>query len=456
MRIHFVSNSLAGLNSGYSSVVKNLATELNKLGHDCVVSGTDMAYVPRYHYGILNYPLNTRFLHPAEQLYKNILDHESELVIYLFQVDDPNLYPLLNIPQQKIWYVPIESSGLRRHMVDQLRSVSDIIAVTNYGRNEIINAGLDMNIPVIYHGYNQEKIKYVNLSSDNSIDKNTKYCMFNTEYYYDQADKKFVIENKCYDCNLCNKFREETVNVLMDRNGYHGSFTTTINKFVHIVKNDVNVSFNLGFVGQNFGVRKRIERLLEAFSIFVNHLDANERKDVILHLHTLPITNAGIDLLDVINELDKSAEVPIRDKIIFTFGNTRSSTWSEEALNILYNLFDIGISASSAEGFCIPVMETFAVGKPFIAPDFSSFTELIKGDKVPRGLLAEIVTKQRNMNGMTRALVDTESLADMMLIYYHDRKLLKKHGRSAIKFAKDFTYDKIVKEFDKIIENYEN
>jgi len=44
----------------------------------------------------------------------------------------------------------------------------------------------------------------------------------------------------------------------------------------------------------------------------------------------------------------------------------------------LYNTVDCNISASSGEGFCIPILQGMACELPMIGPRFSSFVELVE------------------------------------------------------------------------------
>jgi glycosyltransferase involved in cell wall biosynthesis len=95
-----------------------------------------------------------------------------------------------------------------------------------------------------------------------------------------------------------------------------------------------------------------------------------------------------------------------------------------------------------------------ACGKPNIGPMCSSFVELIgDGEKDPnaRGLLASIGEWQMIENGSERALVSEQHLASMMKKLYSDEKLRERFSKNAIKFANNYTWDKICEQWNDLL-----
>ena len=121
-------------------------------------------------------------------------------------------------------------------------------------------------------------------------------------------------------------FKEEIIAILR----YDNNSKRWLQKDIEISKlqDEFKSKFVYLFIGQNFGLRKRIERLLKAYSILIS--ESRQIKDgSILHLHTMPISIKGINLIKVIQDLG------INNNVTFSYGSFRSSSWSEEALSIL-------------------------------------------------------------------------------------------------------------------------
>ena len=169
-----------------------------------------------------------------------------------------------------------------------------------------------------------------------------------------------------------------------------------------------------------------------------------------LHLHTQPQSNTGIDLLALSNKLG------IQENVSFSYGGWRSSGWSEEALCRLYNLSNVGVIASSSEGFGLPILESMVCGKPVIATDCTSMTELIGTDQPikttnQRGLLAKIGDSDLISADITRQLVDISDLSSKMKDIYTNKELRKKCSENCLEFAKPYTWNQIALKWDKLI-----
>jgi glycosyltransferase involved in cell wall biosynthesis len=95
-----------------------------------------------------------------------------------------------------------------------------------------------------------------------------------------------------------------------------------------------------------------------------------------------------------------------------------------------------------------------ACGKPNIGPYCSSFIELIgDGEKDPnaRGLLSSIGEWQMIENGSERFLVNEKDLASKMKRLYSDEKLRERFSKNAIKFANQFTWEKICLQWNDLL-----
>lgn len=401
MRIMIFSNSPAypTTGSGYAGIVKNLSHELSKLGYDIAITGMQTSYEMGNIGKIPIYPLLPDF-HSVDkinmqlrQLSLNMKNHSSDILLCIFQGDSKWYNPFTQIvPDKTCWFMPLEGEIIyKTHQVwTDARKVKKVVAMTVSAAEQFRKH----NIPceTIYLGYNPKEFR-------KDYNKNLQERVI---VYFPENNEEIIIPA----CKLPE------------------------------LKKKMGIKYMIGFNAQNFGVKKRFERLIEAFSIF-----AKDKKDVHLHLHTLPVGVKGLNLLEIINYYD------IKDKITFSYGDFGSSGWSEHALNILYNLMDVYASASSGEGFGMPILESAAVGVPQIHPDFAPFNEFMGDDDQKRGLLAKC-TGQLTIAGEIRALVDVNSLAEKMEIMYAQDDLRLQMGKNAQRWASFYTWDKCAAQFD--------
>ena len=398
MRIMILTDS-PKTNSGYATVVKNLPPELVKRGYNIAITGMQDAYRIESYKDIPIYPIMSNF-HEANniqaqmhRLMMNIQHHKSDVLMCHFQGD--SMYnPFTQVFPKVIWYIPIEGEIVYRNhpLIRDAKKVKQIVAQTKAGQRELAKKGVKSEC--IYHGYDP------------------------------------MIFKKGWDHEL-----EEEVIV------YYPVKKSEIRLSIHDIpkiKEMVGAEFVVGFVGQNFGVRKRIERLVEAFSIF-----AEGKKDVLLHLHCMPAHMRGVNLFEFIEYYD------IADKVIFSYGDFISSGWSDAALNVLYNSFDVFASATSAEGFGLSHLEIMPAGVPQVVPNFAPMDEFCGNDE--RGLRANGMKQLASSgSGELRFLVDTKDLAAKMQILYDDKALRQKMGKNAQEWVKSYTWPKIALKFDKV------
>lgn len=347
MKIHILSSSLR-INSGFSIVARNVADGLKKLGYEVTMTGLQTSYIPEFAYGIENLPIQTHFIDDMTQYMMTLDRIKPDVVLNIFQADyEYNDFP--KVFKKSIWYPPVEGRDIPQKMANDLLAVKmnggEIVAQTKYGQGEIQLALGGIDIPYIYHGFDDKIFRPLNIQNSDEI----RCCYYSTDNGKLNSDPLILYKQGCYDCQFSNKeqskcpyYKEEHVSALKFINGKWTEESMYITDLPKYTKG----KFVFGFVGQNLGVRKRIERLLKAYSIFIK--DSRQLKDrTILHLHTMPIAINGINLIKVIQELG------IQDNVIFSYGTHRSSAWTDESMSILYNTFDVNTSASSSEGFCV-------------------------------------------------------------------------------------------------------
>jgi glycosyltransferase involved in cell wall biosynthesis len=448
MKICIVSAS-PKLNSGFSVVAKNIAKGLKKLDHEIAYIGLQTAHTSEWCNGIEILPAQSFHIDDITQTMLTINKIKPDVVLAIIQMDaDFNDFAKI-FPKTAI-YTPVEGRNIPQKMSNDLLSIKanggEVVAQCRYGQEEIRLALAGIDIPYIYHGFDDKIFKPLDFKKDQ-----INYCYYKTEYGKVNSDPMVLCKNACFDCQLskseeikCPHYKEEQVAILKFINGKWTEGTMSITHLPIITKD----KFVFLFVGQNLGVRKRIERLLKAYYLFIK--DSKQLRDrTVLHLHAMPISVSGVNLIKIIQDLG------IQNNIIFSYGSYRSSGWTDEAMCILYNTADVNVSASSSEGFCLPVLEGFATGIPMIAPNCSSFVELIgDGEKDPeksRGLLANIGEWQMIENGSERALVNELHLSIMMKKMYQNEDLRNTFSKNSIKFAQNYTWDKICLIWDSLL-----
>ena len=347
MKIHLISNSLR-MNSGFSIVARHVANGLKKLGHDITFTGMQTAYVSDFNYGIEVLPAQTLHVDDITQTMLTINRIKPDVVLAIFQMDY-EFNDFAKIFPKTCVYSPVEGRNVPQKMAGDLLSVKmnggEIVAQCRYGQEEIQLALGGLTIPYIYHGYDPDIYKPLDLNNINSI----RYCYYFTENGKLGSDPLLLHQQGCYDCKLSDKeqvkcpyYKEEHISILRFINGKWTEEDIPITGLPGVTKG----KFIFGFIGQNLGVRKRIERLLKAYSLFIK--DSRQLKDrTMIHLHTAPIAVNGVNLIKKIQDLG------IQNNVIFSYGTYTSSAWTERAMAILYNTFDVNVSASSSEGFCI-------------------------------------------------------------------------------------------------------
>jgi glycosyltransferase involved in cell wall biosynthesis len=451
MKIHFISNSLR-MGSGFGNVTKYLAKGLKELGHEVSMTALQVSYVPDYSFGIEQLPIDTVYVDEVTQLQNNIMLKDPDIVFFVGQMD-ADMNHLAKVFPRTIAYVPVEGKNIHPKMENDLKQVirngGQVVAQCRYGQQEMKKVGI--SAPYIYHGYNPK----VFFPIERNLDIESRFCYFSTEIGQESSDPRILCKNGCYECKLsikdqlnCKHYKEEIIAFT--------KFVSTVTNKNELkkgwVQEDIPISrlkdqfkgkFVYLHVGQNFGLRKQHGRLLKSYAIMV---DGNRqlRDKTHLHLHSLPTSLQGINLIKIVNDLN------IQDNVSFSYGSFRSSSWSENSLNILYNLADVNVTASSSEGHCLPVLEGMSTGLPMIAPDNSSFSELIGTE---RGYLAKIQAEHMIQDTSIRSLVDESDLAQKMRQIYFSKDEREKFSKNALKFASKYTWHDICIEFEILLKS---
>lgn len=116
------------------------------------------------------------------------------------------------------------------------------------------------------------------------------------------------------------------------------------------------MQFIILYINRNI-VRKHPSDVLLGFKIFVDNLPIQKQSKVSLIMKTDIIDNAGTDLNALYNDLlgNKYNVKFIPDRV------------NRQGLNVLYNIADVTVSLSSAQGFGLTTAESLMAGTPIIA-----------------------------------------------------------------------------------------
>lgn len=223
---------------------------------------------------------------------------------------------------------------------------------------------------------------------------------------------------------------------------YHG-VDTTIFKPVNQQKARMKLNlpldaFIVGMVARN-QYRKRFDILCQAFAEF-----AADKPEAKLYLHTA-IQDVGFDIPNLIRQFD------LQGKLIVTKDLTPSSGVPPEALNYVYNTFDVNALISLGDGFGLPVAESMAVGCAQVVSGHSCLQELVEGHG---GLTVKNAAKLMNVGGFNTwgMLTDYKDLVDKLNIMYKNPDLRIRYAKEAYNFIiqEKFTWDFAANQFNTI------
>jgi glycosyltransferase involved in cell wall biosynthesis len=431
MKIHLIGDS-PKMNSGYATVIRNLSIGLKKLGYDVSCTGLQTIYTNEYLDDIQIMPIQSDKTEDVGQVMNNIQNIGPDIVIYVGNLGDTdNELPQIAKVFPGTWcHVPINGRDIPLGIANDLNKViqkgGKVIAMCQYGYNEMKRVGINVD-KWIYHGYNNEVFKKIDV----------------------KIDVKSITNNGSKEIVSILKWDKEA-DIGGGKKGRWTQYDIEADKVPELL--EYGKRFLYLHVGQNIGIRKRQERLLTAYAIMIK--ESRQFKDrTQLHMHCLPISGRGLNLIEVVMKLG------IQENISFSYGQYLSAGWSSEALNVLYNISDIHVSASSSEGFGIPTLESMACGKANIAPNCTSFTELIGNEygsnlddaSKNRGLLANIESWHMEPSGRFKSLVDQKDLATMMKKIYMDKKLRESLGDNGMDWVKQYTWNNVIKQWDALL-----
>ncbi len=224
-------------------------------------------------------------------------------------------------------------------------------------------------------------------------------------------------------------------------------------------------AFIVGMVAHN-QIRKNIDRWLYAFQEF-----ASKNPDAYAVLHTQPKDKMGWDINILLQELD------LVGRVYFTNLNAKLSAdlWvTEKDMARLYKAMDVHMLLTGGEGFGLPIIESMACGIPNVATAWTTPIEFFSEQKTEvitkddgteeeivvmdcqRGLLVDIETVLVHHTAGQWAAASARHAAQMLQLLHDDEGLRKSMGKKARDFVvRDYAWPKILKKWDRVIDNPE-
>lgn len=194
--------------------------------------------------------------------------------------------------------------------------------------------------------------------------------------------------------------------------------------------------FVVGCVARN-QARKNLPALIIAFADL-----AKRYPNLHLYVHATP-SDEGYDLVNLFKRFGLRGRADLASASL-----SLCQALSDSQLNTLYNLFDVMVLPTCAEGFGLPILESLAAGVPVVATDFSACRELVSG----RGELAKVLTTLISAgNGLEQAIVDVDDLARCIEKLYLNPELRAEYGRAGRAFAESLSWDRLLPQWLEVL-----
>jgi D-inositol-3-phosphate glycosyltransferase len=152
--------------------------------------------------------------------------------------------------------------------------------------------------------------------------------------------------------------------------------------------------------------RKRFDLTIQSFALFAKDKPDN----VLLYLHT-GLVDIGFNILELIQKYG------LENRLITSNASKALQSVPEAQLNHIYNMCDIGLSTSIAEGWSLTNHEHAATGAPQVVPSHSALKELYTDCGITVPVYMWLTDREKNtLSGYVHPLHVAEELNK---IYYN-------------------------------------
>jgi glycosyltransferase involved in cell wall biosynthesis len=208
--------------------------------------------------------------------------------------------------------------------------------------------------------------------------------------------------------------------------------------------------FLFGNVNKN-QPRKDIGGTLIAFAKFKETLPNSEK--VALYLHCYHSDKSGIKIYNACNRLNLVIGVdvflPIEERYVHAL-------YTKEDMNDIYQMLDVFVSTSTAEGWGLTITEAMANGLPIVCGNHTSLTEITDNGKLVYAVNDFIPHLQIGDDENIRMLLHPNQVVEQMKKAYNDLNIKWVNSTNLYldKYAhkfKEYQWDSIAKQWENVI-----
>ncbi len=198
-------------------------------------------------------------------------------------------------------------------------------------------------------------------------------------------------------------------------------------------------SFIVGNVNRN-QPRKRMDLTIQFFSEWLRTYDI---QDAFLYFHCSPV-EVWCDLVQMAQYWD------VLDRMIMPCFKSRIEWFTEEDLNLVYNIFDVQVTTTVGEGWGLPHMEGMACEVPQIVPEFAALGEWPRGG-VKYVPIAMYGCAAPGVINTISGLPDKNEFVRALHELYIDKKQRIKLGKTGAAIARRdaYNWDNIAEQFNR-------
>ena len=204
----------------------------------------------------------------------------------------------------------------------------------------------------------------------------------------------------------------------------HYPFPKELARRYYNVKNDDIIILNLN----RNQPRKRWDICLQAFAEIVA---AYKDKPVKLLIATS--VDGAWNLFEVFERELKKRGLTLQDgmKHLIIIDNPQQLT--DEDINILYNLADIGINTCDGEGFGLCNFQQAGIGTPQVVPEIGGFRDFFneENSKLIKPVVNLYIDNSRDGVGGESEICSYKDFVDAISFYLNNPEILKQHGKNA-------------------------
>lgn len=203
------------------------------------------------------------------------------------------------------------------------------------------------------------------------------------------------------------------------------------------------------FVGRN-ARRKMVPDIIASWKMFLDDLKLCYNTDkATLLLHTNPIDQEGANLYSICDLYG------IRDNVVFSNDQVEF-----DIMNVLYNIVDVQLNRSSAEGFGVPALEGKSTGLPIIALKTGGLTRQVQDHLTGYEYGVAIEPEVKSLVGnqtycpfIYETLCSDRTYADAIRRFYElpQEKKREMSDKCIEHVKRDYSYDSVISKWDETL-----